>query len=200
MVKVKNKISRLRWFNHGLSVVVISLCLYVIAAPFLPQLAWWAHHNAPSPIKSLVGNNSVVVKDTDPIPDSDQLIIPSIDMKEEIHIGGLWLLNKGVLFRDHTSVPSEKKNTVLVGHRFMYNTQAAVFYHLDKIKVGDEITVYWDKVRYTYRVSGIAIVDPSQVSIEDPTATPTLTLYTCTPLWTSKQRLVVSADLIGDSL
>lgn len=201
MTDVKNKRSKLRIFNHFLSLIVIGLCLYVILAPVWPQFTWWLRHDAPGPIQSLAGKDEVIVKADDPIPkEGKELIIPSIDLKQEIYIGGVWLLNKGVLYRDHTTPPAEKKNTVLVGHRFMYSTQAAVFYHLDKVKIGDEITIHWDGVRYTYKVNAVTVVNPDQVSIEDPTDTPTLTLYTCTPLWTSKQRLVITADLLKEQL
>jgi LPXTG-site transpeptidase (sortase) family protein len=37
------------------------------------------------------------------------------------------------------------------------------------------------------------IVDPSAVEIEAPTTQKQLTLYTCTPIWTAKERLVIIA-------
>jgi len=46
-----------------------------------------------------------------------------------------------------------------------------------------------------YTVDRIKQVTATAVEIEAPTARPTLTLYTCTPLWNPKDRLVVTATL-----
>jgi len=84
----------------------------------------------------------------------------------------------------------------MVGHRFQYTTGPNTFYLLDKLSIGDEISVYWNKIKYRYSVSHISIVEPTQLEIEAATDYPILTLYTCTPLWTAKNRLVVVATPI----
>ena len=42
------------------------------------------------------------------------------------------------------------------------------------------------------------VVDPTQIEIEAPTDDPILTLYTCTPVWTAAQRLIVRSKLVSD--
>jgi sortase A len=122
----------------------------------------------------------------------DQLIIPALNMREDIHEGDIRALRLGVWRLPHTSTPDAGGNTVLVGHRFTYRGEA-VFYHLDKVHEGDPLTLHWHGKIYTYKVAAIKTVPPTEVSIEANTDQPLLTIYTCTPLWTAKNRLVIQA-------
>jgi sortase A len=78
----------------------------------------------------------------------------------------------------------------------MYTSGPNTFYHLDKLKIGDQIIVRWREKDYLYIVRETKIVDPSEISILNPTEKPTLTLFTCHPIYTTKSRLVVVGDLI----
>ena len=63
---------------------------------------------------------------------------------------------------------------------------------------GDLIYVNYESVRYTYRVTGRTVIDPSNVAalvIGDDA--PMLTLVTCTPLGTSRYRLLLFAEQIS---
>ena len=93
----------------------------------------------------------------------------------------------------HTSTPDKGGNTVLVGHRFTYKNPEGVFYHLDKVQLGDAITLHWQGNAYDYEVAEIKVVPANEISVEDNTAEPQLTIYTCTPLWSVKNRLVIIA-------
>ena len=42
------------------------------------------------------------------------------------------------------------------------------------------------------------VVTPNQTAIQAPTNDNRLTLYTCTPLWTARNRLVVIAERLDD--
>jgi len=67
--------------------------------------------------------------------------------------------------------------------------------------MGDELGIYWQGKIYTYKVNAIRVVEPTEISVESPSDSPKLTLYTCTPLWSAKQRLVIEAGLIsGESI
>ena len=83
---------------------------------------------------------------------------------------------------------------MLVGHRFTYDG-AAVFYSLDKLKAGDDAYLVHNQKIYHYVVTGSAIVPPTATEVEAPTNETKLTLYTCTPLVTAKNRLVYTAEL-----
>ena len=192
---------RLRWFNHGLTWVVGILALYIIVSPFLPQFMWWLRHD--SPIHTVVPGTKKV-SDPAKMPaetpiTGEQLIIPALGMREDIHGGAsVSALRKGVWRLPHSSTPDSGGNTVLVGHRFTYSGQA-VFYHLDKVKQGDHISVTWQGKLYNYVVKTIKVVPPTEVSVEANTKEPMLTIYTCTPLLTAKDRLVIQAAPLGES-
>jgi len=96
-----------------------------------------------------------------------------------------------------TSVyPGQKGNVVVIGHRFQYLPPAKnTFFNLDKVKIGDSIKITQDEGSYTYIVTDIQIVEPNDISILQKTDDYRLTLITCTPLWTSEQRLVITAKL-----
>jgi sortase A len=105
------------------------------------------------------------------------------------------ILNKGIWRWPASSTPDKGGNTVLLGHRFTYTNPRGVFYFLNKVKVGDEVGVVWQNTTYRYKVSGVKVVPPTDTSILNATEKPTLTLYTCTPLWWPKDRLVITAQL-----
>ena len=107
------------------------------------------------------------------------------------------VLARGIWRWPAGSTPDKGGNTVLVGHRFTYTNPKGVFYALNDVSVGDTIGVVWQGKAYVYVVSATEVVPPSDVRILDPTTIPTLTLYTCTPIWWPKDRLVVIAHLEG---
>lgn len=187
----------LRRFNHGLTVLVALIALYIVLAPFLPQVTWWARHEAPL-IKKPTSTSLPSTSPEAPAIEGDKLVIPRLDMQETVYGGGMEALRKGVWRLPHTSTPDKDGNTVLVGHRFTYSGEA-VFYHLDKVEVGDPIGLNWHDVFYKYRVVAIKVVPATEVSIEADTTKPRLTIYTCTPLLTAKDRLVIQAEPVKDA-
>lgn len=191
----------LRIFNNALTLVILGIATYIIAVPFLPQVTWWLRNDAPVRLVparsvSLDQASSSSPEDTSHMKE-DSLIIPSLAMRERIHEGTVRELRSGIWRLPHTSTPDTGSNTVLVGHRFTYAGQA-VFYHLDKMKVGDRIGVRWQGKLYEYKVFNIRVVSPDEVSIEENTKDSRLTLYTCTPLWSATHRLVVQATLVRE--
>lgn len=177
--------------------MVALLAMYIVAAPFLPQVGWWVTHE--SPVKGILpGRPNVAASPaSEQVIDGDKLFIPRIDMAEPIHGGGKEALNLGIWRVPHSSTPDMGGNTVLVGHRFTYKDPTGVFYHLDKVQKGDEITVHWQGKAYEYEVTEIKVVPASEVSVEHNTTEPRLTVYTCTPLWSVANRLVVIAEPKG---
>ncbi|HTH72344.1 MAG TPA: sortase [Candidatus Pristimantibacillus sp.] len=189
---------RLRVVNHVLTGVVALLAIYIAVLPLLPQAVWWFRHSVPvfhiQPAVSLPAPQNEKKEDR---PKVNTLVIPSLDMTQEIFEGrSVNTLLKGPWRRPATSTPDKGGNTVIAGHRFYYS-RPAVFYFLDKIKVGDPITVYWNGERYDYVVSESKVVPPEATDVENNTKDSELTLYTCTPLWTSSKRLVIVAKLTG---
>ena len=105
------------------------------------------------------------------------------------------ILNHGIWRWPAGSTPDKGSNTILIGHRFTYTQPKGVLYYLNKVKMGDEIGLWWNNKQYVYKVTNISEVPPTQTSIEDPTPDARLTIFTCTPLWLPKDRLVVVAEL-----
>ena len=188
-----SKIS-LRFFNNLLTVVVAILAIYIITAPYLPQFEWWLKHD--SPAKTIVHPkpSAAVAPPEQQVVAGDMLFIPRLEMQEPVYGGSKTSLSKGVWRVPHTSSPDKGGNTVLVGHRFTYKDPTGVFYHLDKVQNDDLITLHWQGKVYEYKVADIRVVPATELSVEDNTKKPQLTIYTCTPLWSVTNRLVVIAE------
>lgn len=99
-----------------------------------------------------------------------------------------------------TAMPGGDGNFAVAGHRTTYG---APFFHLDELRAGDEIHVTdrgGETFVYEYRKQ--RIVDPGDMWVigEDPfgTGVRTLTLTTCHPRFSARQRLVVFAQLVED--
>lgn len=185
------------WFDKHLSVinrilllVIVCINLYVVATPFLPQLTYRVR-------QAVTEEQQVDTPEQRQAIDRsfDHVVIPRIGLDEKIWVGSNEkLVNKGIWKVDHTSTPDQGSNTVLVGHRFSYK-DAAVLYHIDKIQIGDPIVVAWSGKLYTYRVKETKIVKPTDVYVEGATEVETLTVYSCHPLWSTRERLVVVSEL-----
>jgi sortase A len=196
--EVKNQSSnRLRRFNNFLSVIAVVLSLYIIIFPVWPQFSyWWRSHfgHKPALVVANTPTDNSNNKPPEIIPKDNTLVIPRLAMQEIIYDGPTAAtLSKGVWRRPQTSTPDKGSNTVLVGHRFTYTDPEAVFYHRDMVQAGDDIIVYWQQKKYVYKVDKILVVPPTATDIEKPTSESLLTVYTCTPLWTAKNRLIIQA-------
>ena len=162
--------------------------LYIMIWPFLPQVSWWAAHSAPI-ISSPVGGTV----EPEPIPTENTLVIPKMDLRRPILEGqAVETVDRGVWRRPQTARPPYAGNTVIVGHRFEYGGQK-YFYHLDKLVVGDLIRIYWEGEVYDYSVVTTKVVPSTDIGVEGTSNDRLLTLYTCTPIWSAKDRLVVQA-------
>ena len=185
------------WFDRRLPIInkllltaIILINAYIILLPFLPKVSYEVSKFT-SDTKSI--NTPEERKAID--RSKNHVVIPSMNLNEFIWVGNNEkLVNKGIWHIPHSSTPDKGSNTVLVGHRFTYKN-TAVLYHLDKVKTGDPITVAWDGKLYNYVVSESKIVKPSDVYVEDPTEDSILTIYTCNPVWSTRERLVVVARL-----
>lgn len=181
----------LRRINNGLSIIVILLSLYLLLAPLLPKATYKLKDDPPLAKHDTVPDSE--------IPEENTLVIPAMKLQETIYESeDTSALAKGVWHRPKSNTPPSDGNTVLTGHRFTYGGPA-VLYHLDMVKVGDDITVYWNRKKYSYQVRDVSVVPPNDKNGEARTVEPLLTIYTCTPLFTAKNRLVIQAVPSGES-
>lgn len=191
-----------RKINNILTVLTVSLGVYLLLSPLLPAIDfWWQKRggfDVPAYARSGEDENSKSLP-VELIPEENRLAIPTIGLDELVFDGSnKGLIDKGVYRQYQTSTPDKGGNTVLTGHRFSYTPSVkAPFYHLDKVKLGDTISLAWQKKVYRYNVVDIRVVEPTEISVEANTKEPKLTLYTCTPLWTADKRLVIVASLEG---
>lgn len=194
---MSKKLIKLRQFNNALTIVVVLLGLYILFAPLAPQLTfWWRKAQGQTGIPyngNLAKENNDNSSKPEP-PKDNRLVIPVIGLNEPIEESrSISTLNDGGTWhRPGTPTPPENGNSVIVGHRFFYSAPAT-FFHLDKVKVGDQMAVYWQGKELIYKVTDKQVVPPDAGYIEGPTKDRRLTIYTCTPLWTSKSRLVLTA-------
>lgn len=99
-----------------------------------------------------------------------------------------------------TALPGEVGNVVVSGHRTTYG---APFERLDELTAGGLIVLETRDSWFTYTLQDKKIVAPTAVEVTlpvpgDPTATPVdrlLTLTTCNPKYSAKQRLILKAVL-----
>jgi sortase A len=102
-------------------------------------------------------------------------------------------------FHSTSAYPGNIGNTVINGHR---DIQGAVFRHLDRLEVGDEIVLYVGEVPYVYRVVQVLVVPETFASAAQKAENlrligflpeERLTLVTCTPVGLATHRLLVIA-------
>jgi sortase A len=123
------------------------------------------------------------------------LQIPSIGVETYV-VSGVQPtdLKQGPGHYPDTPMPGQLGNSAIAGHRTTYGQP---FYRLDELKPGDQIELTTVQGHFVYAVTGSEVVSPSQsdvISTTDPNIA-MLTLTTCTPRYTAKQRLIVFADL-----
>lgn len=101
-----------------------------------------------------------------------------------------------------SSVPGQIGNTAISGHSsndlFEAGDYKFVFAQLDKLEAGDTIYANYQGTRYTYTVTKKEVVGPKDGNkLAYATDKPILTLITCTPLGTSLNRLLVTAEQVS---
>jgi sortase A len=120
-----------------------------------------------------------------------RITIPRLGISEVVRDGdGDDTLRIGVGHILGTPLPGDGGNVGLAAHR---NTH---FKPLRDIKENDRIMISGRRGDREYRVEAVAIVDPKDVWVLDPTDRPSLTLVTCYPFdWVgdAPQRLIVRA-------
>lgn len=101
-----------------------------------------------------------------------------------------WTLNRAVGHIADTAAPGGEGNCGIAGHRDGF------FRGLKDIQAGDEIALETRQGRETYRIERTWIVDPTDVSVLDPTPSRAITIVTCYPFYfigSAPQRFIVRA-------
>ena len=189
----------------GAFVTLFILFLQYNRLIFAPIMAYVSPGNVPaSEIESV---DPTVTRAISPEP---KLIIPKLNVDVPVHFGitlsevDSAMLNGVAHYRiaGADAFPGEIGNLVITGHSagdvYNSNPYKFIFSGLERLEDGDLIYINYESVRYTYRVFDRKTVEPTDVAalIRDE-AKPMLTLVTCTPLGTSRYRLLITAEQIS---
>jgi len=206
MIREISKPTRWVQINNALLTAILCLSAYLLASPYVPFLtnhirraqdSTQGYHYV-SHLASGGGLTPASQAKLAPTPKDNRLVIPQIGVDGAILEGATdATLDKGIWHRPDTGTPGKPGNVVLVAHRFYELNGPNTFYSLNELSVGNRFAIFWQGTEYDYIVTNTQVVAPTDLSIESPTTDQTVTLYTCTPLWTSASRLVVTAKPIS---
>lgn len=120
--------------------------------------------------------------------------IPVIEVDQAVVEGvGRSDLRNGPGHYPGTALPGQPGNMVISGHRTTYTKP---FHDLDLLVTGDSVFVDTASGTFEYVVVESWVVEPDNVTPLAATAEPALTLTTCTPKGSARQRLIVRALLV----
>ena len=190
----------------ALSVMLVFLFLQYNRVIFANVQAYISPGNV-NPANFIVDPNTSLTVGPDP-----KLIIPKINVDVPViydttpdYDSQMAAMQNGVAYfgiPGADSKPGQIGNTVMSGHSsndiIDKGDYKFIFARLDQIDKGDSIYVNYQGKRYTYTVTKKEVVAPTDVqALVYPTTKPLLTLITCTPLGTSLNRLLVTAEQVS---
>ncbi|MDF1595895.1 MAG: sortase [Acidimicrobiia bacterium] len=134
----------------------------------------------------------------EPMPEEGQafgiISIPKIELEHVLMEGvGRETLKDGPGHMPWTPLPGQPGNAVISGHRTTYG---APFYDLDLLEPGDEIVVETALGDHVFAIREVLIVLPTDVWVTNPKRGAWITLTTCNPRFSARERLVIQAELI----
>ena len=134
-----------------------------------------------------------------------QLVIPRMNLTQTVVSGvSSESLRRGPGHYQNTPMPGMPGNASIAGHR---TTWGAPFSRIDELEPGDEINIQTIQGSFTYKVveqaggRGSFIVSPQRLDVlgqnyeEYPNR---LTLISCHPKLTARNRIIVVAELVGE--
>lgn len=135
--------------------------------------------------------------------------IPKIGLRPRSIVSGVSKkdLRRGPGLYPGSPMPGQKGNVAIAGHRTTYG---APFNRIDELTPGDDIIVFTQQGRFTYRVEappeGNAIqrgpgwwtVKPKDTWVLDPSEENLITLTACHPKYSAKQRIIVRGRLVAE--
>lgn len=161
------------------------------------------------PANIIVGPSAEIAVSSDP-----KLIIPKINVDVPVdytaksdYDSQMKAMENGVAYfgiPGANSKPGQIGNTVISGHSsndiIDQGSYKFIFARLDHLANGDTVYLNYKGKRYVYAVTKKEVVKPTEVNkLVYTTTKPVLTLITCTPLGTSLNRLLVTAEQISPS-
>lgn len=189
----------------GLTVTLTILFLQYNRLIFAPIMAYVSPGNAPASEIDALDPTITQTVSSDP-----RLIIPKLNIDVPIRFGValsdvMAAMNNGVAhyrISGAAAYPGEVGNFIITGHSagdvYSSNPYKYIFSGLERLEEGDLIYVNYNSTRYTYKVTKKTVVEPTDVdALVISTDKPLITLVTCTPLGTSRYRLLVTGEQIS---
>nr|MDD3720386.1 sortase [Candidatus Gracilibacteria bacterium] len=136
--------------------------------------------------------------------------IPLIDIKNRTVSGQSELnnifmqeLENGVIRYPGSAKPGDIGNAFIFGHSsnfpWIKGEYNDVFALLDKVSYDDEVIIYYNQKKYTYKIRNKTVISPGNVSILKGNKTKSeVSIMTCRPIGTTLNRLVVSGELVEE--
>lgn len=203
---------KMEWVFEKAVTAFLLLCpiigALILFMPFYPEINYQLTSREPiEPAYNIVyaadklPDNDTTTAITTYETDGNRVVIPKIGVDTKIlewRNEDIMLWEEGAWRDPETAIPGKTGNMVVGGHRFQYlPPNTTTFYNLDKLRTGDHIEIYWEGLKYTYEVYNSFEVMPDGIWIKSQdTDQQELTLYTCTPVFSSARRLVIKARAI----
>ena len=146
------------------------------------------------------------------VSNEPKLMIPKLNVDVPVHFGisnddatVMAAMNEGVAqfaINGADAMPGQNGNLVITGHSagdiYSNNQYKFIFSGLERLVEGDKIYVNYEGKQYTYAVTRMKTIEPTDIAaLQETTGKPQLILVTCTPLGTSRYRLLVYADQVN---
>ncbi len=207
-VKREKRRKKLTPIIMGVAVVLLVLFLQYNRLIFAPIMAYVSPGEAPMSEISAVDPTVVAMN----VSSEPKLIIPKLNVEVPVAFGVsldevMSAMENGVAhyrINGASAYPGEIGNFVITGHSagdiYSTNQYKFIFSGLERLEDGDVIYVHYNSIRYTYKVTKKEVIEPTEVSkLVYETNKPMMTLITCTPLGTSRYRLLVTAEQVSPS-
>ncbi len=158
-----------------------------------------------------------VFRDMDIYPSDNRLYIPSLDknvplitvphhknwnqLETNIQKG----LQDGVVVHPVSRPPEKEGNLFITGHSSYYTWDNGrfkdVFALLHEMNTNEIVEVYWNGKKYTYLIKAKKVVPPTATQVlKQPDDVKIITLMTCTPIGTNKNRLILIGEQIENTI
>ncbi|OGZ34968.1 MAG: hypothetical protein A2174_00075 [Candidatus Portnoybacteria bacterium RBG_13_41_18] len=202
-----------KYIFFGVSTLAFFLIIFVglnFSAFYLRAVSWQEEGEEITPIKIEKTENINVLPASENIPprpkpiynEPNSIIISKIGIRAPlVFASGVSqkelnaALNQGVLVYPGSKLPGEAGEVFLTGHSSTYiwnkTPFGQVFTLLDKLEIGDIVTVYYGQHKFDYQVTNKFVTTPDKVALKSASDTKTITLFTCWPIGTTWKRLVV---------
>jgi len=119
--------------------------------------------------------------------------IPAIGVNAPVLEGDDWeTLKRGAGHHISSANPGERGNCVISAHNDIFGE---IFRDLPDLSLGDEILVHTASRAHRYVVTQKRVIEPTEVSVMEPTSSPVLTLISCYPYGVDTHRVVVIGEL-----